>query len=877
MTGRDEIHDEDRWQSSASRQGQELTNLDELEAEYGRYKAAESEQEVYGVTENRSANQRADGSYGDLDNFKKDVGETVIEYYGNRNGLSEVKLPEYHESTVGLPEYFDYKWRGYFKIKTVIDYFIQLFPILKWLPHYNLRWLYQDLVAGITVGCVLVPQSMSYAQIATLPPEYGLYSSFIGAFIYSFFATSKDVCIGPVAVMSLETAKVVTRVMARLPADTTITGPEIATVLALLCGIISIGLGLLRLGFLVELISLTAVSGFMTGSAFNIIWGQVPALMGYGKLVNTRESTYKVVISSLKHLPDTKLDAVFGLIPLVLLYTWKWGCNTGGPKLVNRYCSPQSRTKKVWMQVFFYLQAIRNAVVIIVFTAIAWAISRHKKKAPISLLGKVPSGLKHVGLMKFPQGLASKIAPELPASVIVLLLEHIAISKAFGRVSDYRVVPDQELVAIGATNLIGTFFNAYPATGSFSRSALKHKCNVSTPLSGLFSGCCVLIAIYCLTTAFRYIPKATLSAVIIHAVSDLLASYKTSWNFWKMNPLDFISFIVTVFITVFATIEDGIYFAMCWSCAMLLLKVAFPSGQFLGRVEIAEVVNAHVQESDVKIVDISQANAVRVLAKDGEEDATKIKNYSRSEGESSLNSFENGSSVVFHTKWVPLKHKYSRELNPEIDVLPPPPGVIVYRPSESFTYVNCSRQYDAIFSEVEKQTKRGKIYVHGSAALRPWNDPGVWTPPRLVQKYILKKDYRERLSDIAADPRPTLRIIAMDWSQVTQIDSTGIQTLVDLRKAVNKYADRQVEFHFSGIISPWIKRALIKFGFGVVSEEFADESLIAGHTSYHAVRSRVADEETGLTVDSKYKLSAASGTNTPFFHIEMPDFSKWDL
>lgn len=218
-----------------------------------------------------------------------------------------------------------------------------------------------------------------------------------------------------------------------------------------------------------ELISLNAVAGFMTGSAFNIIWGQIPALMGYNSLVNTREATYKVVINTLKHLPNTKLDAVFGLIPLVILYVWKWWCGTFGITLADRYYRNQPKVANRLKSFYFYAQAMRNAVVIVVFTAISWSITRNKssKDRPISILGTVPSGLNEVGVMKIPDGLLSNMSSEIPASIIVLVLEHIAISKSFGRINDYKVVPDQELIAIGVTNLIGTFFTHIQQLGHF--------------------------------------------------------------------------------------------------------------------------------------------------------------------------------------------------------------------------------------------------------------------------------------------------------------------------------------------------------------------------------------------------------------------------
>lgn len=895
-------------------------DLDNLEYEFDQYKQIENDViEPYYSNGNNNIdnipnnnlnhnNKNNDNNNNNKDDLKRIITFEHIKEYDN----NETVVPTFIENKVGLREYFNHDLRDNFTLHSVKDYFVSLFPIIHWIPHYNLQWFIQDLIAGITVGCVLVPQSMSYAQLATLPPQYGLYSSFIGAYMYSFFATSKDVCIGPVAVMSLETAKVVARVMEKYP-EGTIEAPIIATTLALLCGAIALGIGLLRLGFLVELISLNAVAGFMTGSALNIVSGQVPGLMGYNSLVNTRTSTYKVIIETLKHLPDTTLDAVFGLIPLFILYFWKWWCNNMGPKLADKYYPTNSRANYIWKKFYFYAQAGRNGIIIIIFTAISFGITKGKSKAErkISILGTVPKGLRDVSAIKVPEGLAANIAPELPASIIVLLLEHIAISKSFGRVNDYKVVPDQELIAIGVTNLIGTFFHAYPATGSFSRSALKAKCNVKTPFSGVISGSCVLLALYCLTGAFYYIPKATLCAVIIHAVSDLVASYHVSWSFYQTNPLDFISFITTVFICVFSSIENGIYFAMCWSCAMLLVKVTFPAGQFLGSIEVAEVVEGELVNEDVVFTNCNDSNSSsnntsdeyskdKLTEKNKGFDVVNNKTGIVSEISSSSSLFNNP-RVRYHTKWVPFDHSYTRELNPGVEINPPPSGVIVYRLSDSYTYVNASRHYDIVFDEVKKQTRRGQIIQHQSKADRPWNDPGPWEPPTFLKngfnfKKIFKKNRNsdsenefdnnnnnnnnsinsniEEQSNLENGPnkddRPLLKIVCFDFSQVSQVDATALQSLVDLRKAINSYADRQVEFHFAGIISPWIKRGLINIGFGNTNDKYSDETIIAGHTSYHVVRQT-------NDLENAYEVRAATGTNYPFFHVEIPNFKNWEL
>lgn len=739
-----------------------------------------------------------------------------------------IPLLEYTEDQVSIKDWC----KQYFHSpgEKAVHYARSLFPIHRWILHYNPSWLYADVVAGVTVGVVMVPQSMSYAQIAGLEPQYGLYSAFVGVFIYCFFATSKDVSIGPVAVMSLEVSKVITRVQER---DPSLPGPVIATVLSLICGCIAIGLGLLRLGFILEFISMPAVLGFMTGSAFNIIAGQVPALMGYNKKVNTRASTYKVIINTLKHLPDTKLDAAFGLIPLFLLYLWKYICNVG-PK---RY--PKAR---LW---FFYTQALRNGVIIVIFTLISWGIIRHDKKSKkISVLGTVPSGLRDVGLMEFPDGIMSSLAPELPAATIVLLLEHISISKSFGRINDYKIVPDQELVAIGATNLIGTFFNAYPATGSFSRSALKAKCNVKTPLAGIYTGACVLLALYCLTDAFYYIPKATLSAVIIHAVSDLIANYKTTLNFWRIAPIDAGIFLIAVIITVFSSIETGIYFAICASVAVLLFNVAFPNGEFLGRVKVAQVINP-----DLKSVDDFSNDSNLEIDEYANLDSKNKLDFIKSKTRSTSNNNNNNNNLNFITKWVPLNKK---NLNKDIDVLPPPKGIIVFRPSESWTYLNCSYQFDKILEEVKSKTRKGKINTSMKNIDKPWNDPGplrfFWSKKPIVSSH-------------EDDNRPILQILVFDFSSVNQIDATGVQALVDLRKAINKYADREVEFHFAGILSPWIKKALISAQFGIerndakVNNNFVDI---------------VQDEE------AVYGYNAAVTTDTPYFHLDLPSFDNYE-
>lgn len=337
----------------------------------------------------------------------------------------------------------------------------------------------------MTVGFVVIPQGMAYALLAKLPAEYGLYTSFVGFILYWAFATSKDITIGTVAVMSTIVGNIVTKVQKEHP---NMEAVDIARALSVIAGSVLLFIGLVRLGRLVELIPLVAITSFMTGAAISIGAGQVPALMGITG-VNTRGPTYLVIIDTLKALPRTKLDAAMGLSALFMLYAIRSFCNFMAKKQANR--------KKLW----FFVSAC-SSIPSIVCLRILDQHSAHGfchpsvhhdqlrlqpprqgcEKAKFKILGKVPRGFQHAGAPVMNTELLSAIAPDIPVTIIVLILEHIAISKSFGRINNYVINPSQELVAVGFTNVLGPFLGAYPATGSFSRTAIKSKAGVRTLL-----------------------------------------------------------------------------------------------------------------------------------------------------------------------------------------------------------------------------------------------------------------------------------------------------------------------------------------------------------------------------------------------------------
>jgi len=575
----------------------------------------------------------------------KNLGKRIIEY------------PEDQPSVISSKDWIQNLQRD--PKDFAVQYLRRLFPILGWITRYNVGWLTGDIIAGLTVGMVLVPQSMSYATIATLPVQYGLYSAFVGVMIYCLFATSKDVSIGPVAVMSLTTSQIITYIDHKHPKEWS--SPEIATNVAFICGFIVLGIGLLRLGWLVELIPIPAVAGFMTGSAINIAVSQVPGLMGITGF-NTRAATFHVIINTLKGLGRTQKDAAFGLVGLFVLYAIRMTCDY----LARRH----PRRAKI----FFFISAFRSAFVIVVLTLASWLYTRHRKSKkgtyPIKILGTVPRGLKDVGTPHIDSKLLSALAPKIPVATIILLLEHIAIAKSFGRINGYKIDPNQELVAIGVTNTVGTCFGAYPATGSFSRSALKSKSGVRTPAAGILSGIIVLVSLYGLTPAFQWIPTAGLSAVIIHAVADLVTKPPQVYKFWCISPFEFFIWWAAVIVTIFSTIENGIYVSLSLSAALLIFRLAHPRSRFLGRIRV--------------------------------------------------HAYDNTSN--YRDVFVPLVD--NRVINPQIHVEPPPPGVLVYRLEETFLYPNCSIVNSEIVDYVRTNIRRGQDMRLIPLSDRSWNDPG---------------------------------------------------------------------------------------------------------------------------------------------------------
>ncbi|KAG9289939.1 hypothetical protein G9A89_010245 [Geosiphon pyriformis] len=303
------------------------------------------------------------------------------------------------------------------------QYVKSLFPIISWLPRYNLTWFTADLIAGLTIGAIVIPQGMAYALIAKLTPEYGLYSSFVGVGLYCLFATSKDVSIGPTSVMALLIGQTIERVRPLTKPE--IKEYEIAATLTLFAGLLSGMIGIFRLGVLVELIPGPVIAGFATGSSINIAITQIPQLMGIS-IKDKEGPAYLIEKETLTELNETNVDAAIGFLCLFYLYLIKFGSNF----LSKRY--PRHE------QIFFFISILRNISIIIFATFASWLIVRGKDTPSIHILGDVPSGFKNIGPPITDINLVKQIAGRIPVIVLILIMEHIAIAKNFGKINHYK-------------------------------------------------------------------------------------------------------------------------------------------------------------------------------------------------------------------------------------------------------------------------------------------------------------------------------------------------------------------------------------------------------------------------------------------------------
>ncbi|NXB61080.1 S2611 protein, partial [Struthidea cinerea] len=437
-------------------------------------------------------------------------------------------------------------------------------PILRWLPRYSRAWLPLDLLAGLAVGLTTVPQALAYAELAGLPLQYGLYSSFMGCFVYCFLGTAKDVTLGPTAIMSL------------LVSSYTFHEPVYAVLLAFLSGCIQLAMGLLHLGFLLDFISCPVIKGFTSAASVTISFNQIKNILG---LQGIPRQFFLQVYETLRRIWETRAgDAVLGLTCLAVLT---------GLRAMKSHLPQAAPAEPLAVRISYLIVWIsataRNALVVLFAGLVAYSFQVMGSQ-PFRLTGSIPQGLPAFRPPRFSlavpngtvpfQSMVEDMGVGLAVVPLMGLLETIAIAKAFASQSGYRIDPNQELLALGVANVLGSFVSSFPITGSFGRTAVNAQSGVCTPAGGLVTGALVLLSLAYLTSLFYYIPKAALAAVIISAVVPMFDAgiFRT---LWRVKRLDLVPLCVT-FLLCFWEVQYGIVAGVLVSGILLLYSIARP-------------------------------------------------------------------------------------------------------------------------------------------------------------------------------------------------------------------------------------------------------------------------------------------------------------
>ncbi|XP_037093581.1 sodium-independent sulfate anion transporter-like isoform X3 [Pollicipes pollicipes] len=440
-------------------------------------------------------------------------------------------------------------------------------PVLRWAPKYTRDDLLGDAIAGLTVGLTVIPQGIAYGILAGLPATYGLYSAFIGCFLYCIFGSTRAITIGPTAIMALMTHEYGYH-----------GNPDMATLLAFFTGIIVLCCGILQLGFLIDFMSAPVVSGFTSAAAITIATSQLKGIFGIKVEGEGFINTFKELIEKIK---DTNVnDLALGIVCCIILISMREMKRVQ----VARPGRHNSRTRNILQSCIRFTSIARNAIIVMTAAAMV-AIMQSHGLMPFTMTKSVKAGIPapkpppfstfdsvHNKTMSFSE-MTSALGAGLGIIPLLAVIENVAIAKAFAQ--GQRIDATQEMIALGICNLVGSFFSSIPVTGSFSRTAVNNSSGVRTPFGGIFTGVLVILALQFLTPYFVFIPKATLSAVIICAVVYMI-ELEIIRPMWRSRRLDLIPFAATFFTCVFWGLEYGIGIGTAISLGMILFKAARP-------------------------------------------------------------------------------------------------------------------------------------------------------------------------------------------------------------------------------------------------------------------------------------------------------------
>ncbi|KAL6063515.1 putative sulfate transporter [Balamuthia mandrillaris] len=449
------------------------------------------------------------------------------------------------------------EWLHWKTFKQRFPYYV---PIMTWLPQYKWSYLPRDLAAGLAVAAMLIPQSLAMALLAGLPPQYGLYSCWFPLIVYACMGNSKQMAVGPETVASILLGLNL-QSSGLDPSDY----PNFTHIIAFTCGLFLFGLGILRFGFLDNVLSRPLLSGFINAVALMVMMEQVDTLLG---ITNAHLHDWHKFPNIIKNISHTNWQTlVLGIVTIMVLLSFR---------ALNMLIA-KTRQKR-----YSFVKFIPMTMVVVLISILFSWLSDLQAEG-VAILGKIPSGfpvpqppqLKSVGV--FSDSLVS-------AMVISVLgfIESIIIAKHYAAKYNYPVSPNRELVALGMANILGSFFRIMPAFGSLMRSSIAESAGARTQLHGVVTALIMIMAILFLQPVFYYLPKTTLAAIIIVAALGLLELedlfFLIKIRAWGALFL----FVATLVLTLSLGVELGIVVSLGISVFLIIRHTSLPHIAILG-------------------------------------------------------------------------------------------------------------------------------------------------------------------------------------------------------------------------------------------------------------------------------------------------------
>jgi len=407
-----------------------------------------------------------------------------------------------------------------------------------------------DLFAGLTVAIMVIPQGMAYAVLAGLPPIYGLYAALVPVLIYPLFGTSRQLSVGPVALVSI----LVLAGLSPLATPGTPEFIELALLTAFIAGIMQLFLAMLKMGFLANFLSEPVITGFTAAAAVIIGVSQLKYMLG---VEVARSTVFLDMISGLADaVSDTNMYSfITGILGIAIILA----------------------IRKVH-------KALPAALIAVIVTGVLVSVFNWTDQG-VSVVGEIKSGLPEFHFVSLNLDKILSILPLAGIICIISFIESLAIAKTIAaRHKDSNVDANKELFALGLAKMIGSFFMAYPNTGSFTRSAVNDEAGATTGLSSIIAGGVVILTLLFLTPLFYYLPQPVLASIVLAAVVGLIdVGYVR--RLFKIDRRDFYVYMTTFVLTLLLGVQDGVFAGVALSVLLVLYKTSRPHYAVLGQLE----------------------------------------------------------------------------------------------------------------------------------------------------------------------------------------------------------------------------------------------------------------------------------------------------